>query len=110
MTISSKRILFLARFLFSCITCYYILLFFNGGVFVCFQEQVTKPMMLAVKDEGKYNFGKGMPKADCDKMQIITVEDLLEHKGIDMPTSSETTFKSAPKETLDTSTQTKLDI
>jgi len=80
------------------------------GAFVCFKEQVTKPMMLAVKDEGKYSFGEGLPKADCDKIQIITIEDLLEHIGIDMPISSKTTFKSAPKETLDTTTQTKLEI
>lgn len=61
------------------------------GVFVCFKEQVTLGMEKAAKLQGHY-FSDSM-----DKIQILTVEDLLEHKGIHMPSSTVGTFKSAKK-------------
>ncbi len=65
------------------------------GVFVCFKEQVTSGMEKAAKMQGHYKedlFGN-----NYDKIQILTVEDLLEHKGINIPQSTVGTFKSAKK-------------
>jgi len=47
------------------------------GIFVCFEEQVTAPMKKLAKESGSYNeklFGNRYPK-----IQILTVEDLLNH-------------------------------
>lgn len=63
------------------------------GVFVCFDEQVTSGMLKSAKLQGYYksdHFGN-----KYDKIQILTVEDLLEHKGIHMPSSNRGTFKTA---------------
>ena len=49
------------------------------GVFTCFAEQVTKPMYEASKEEGYYEGYK------FDKMQIMTIEDLLEGREIKIP-------------------------
>ncbi|MBM2817127.1 MAG: Mtase protein [Ignavibacteria bacterium] len=63
------------------------------GVFVCFQEELTKPMEQAAKETGKY---KGY---QFDIIQIITIEDLLEGKFIKMPGGVESsTFKQATKD------------
>ena len=65
------------------------------GVFVCFKEQVTSGMEKTAKLQGHYKedlFGN-----NYDKIQVLTVEDLLDHKGINMPTSNVGTFKSAKK-------------
>jgi site-specific DNA-methyltransferase (adenine-specific) len=62
------------------------------GVFVCFAEQVTKPMQIEAKQAGIDSH------FDVDKIQIITVEDLLEHKGIKFPgRADQTTFKKSSK-------------
>ncbi len=62
------------------------------GVFVCFETQVTKPMQIESKQAGKY------PNSEIDKIQIITVEDLLNHKQVQIPgKGSQTTFKQSVK-------------
>lgn len=62
------------------------------GVFVCFKEQVTKGMLLEAKDAGYFN--KDSLSGLCDKIQILTVEDLLESKNIKIPDVRRTTLKS----------------
>ncbi len=49
------------------------------GVFVCFAEQVTKPMELRAKEAGKYKGYK------FDRIQILTIEDMLDDREIRMP-------------------------
>jgi site-specific DNA-methyltransferase (adenine-specific) len=63
------------------------------GVFVCFDEQVTKPMRLEAKDAGYYK--KDIFGANYDRIQIMTVEKLLEGEVIKMPNILITTFKTA---------------
>jgi site-specific DNA-methyltransferase (adenine-specific) len=63
------------------------------GVFVCFKDQVTKPMQLAAKEEGYYR--KETWGDRFDKMQILTVEQLLEGEGIKFPLTQTTTVKTA---------------
>ncbi len=66
------------------------------GAFVCFEQQVTKPMREAAKDAGYY--GKEYFGTQYDKIQIITVEDLLEGRRINMPlTVKGSTFKKAQR-------------
>jgi site-specific DNA-methyltransferase (adenine-specific) len=67
------------------------------GVFVCFNEQVTKPMLLAAKEEGY--FYPELWQNRFDKIQILTVEDILDGKGINLPLEAHrtTTFKKATK-------------
>lgn len=65
------------------------------GVFVCFKEQVTQPMLKEAKHQGYFDekhFGTRI-----DKIQILTVEDLLDGKEINLPMGlyKKTTFKSA---------------
>ncbi len=64
------------------------------GVFVCFADNVTKPMRLAAKEAGSYKPYK------FDRILIITIEDLFEDRGIKMPGGIEpNTFKYAVRET-----------
>jgi DNA modification methylase len=65
------------------------------GIFVCFEDQVTKPMLLEAKDAGYYK--KEMFGNNYDKIQILTVEKLLDGEQIKMPNTLMTTFKSAEK-------------
>ncbi len=66
------------------------------GIMVCFAEQITKGMLSEAKGEGYFRndlFGNRF-----DKIQIISVEDLLEGKLPDLPRSTETgPFKKAEK-------------
>ncbi|MEW6506360.1 MAG: DNA methyltransferase [Bacteroidota bacterium] len=67
------------------------------GVFVCFKEQVTQPMLKEAKQQGYFDekhFGNRI-----DKIQILTVDDLLEGKEINLPVGlyKKTTFKEASK-------------
>ena len=50
------------------------------GIFVCFAEQVTKPMLHEAKSVGHFKH-ESFPNK-FDKIQILTVEDLLDGKGI----------------------------
>lgn len=66
------------------------------GVFVCFDNQIKNSMRKIAKEEGFYNeemFGHHYPK-----IQIISVEQLLNGEMINIPVSTKTTFKVAPKE------------
>jgi len=63
------------------------------GVMVCFAEQVTKPMLLEAKNQGYYR--KDLFGSRYDKIQILTVEDLLDEKEIQHPVSTKETFKTA---------------
>jgi len=76
------------------------------GVFVCFKEQVTKPMELEAKKEGYYDKKSWGDK--YDRIQIVTVEDLLEGNGVAHPESTIGTFRSATKAVAERHKQTKL--
>lgn len=65
------------------------------GVFVCFGEQVTKPMQLEAQEQGHYQ--KDLFGNRYDKVQIITIEDLLDGNEIERPVPTTTTFKTAQK-------------
>jgi DNA modification methylase len=83
----------------------------DHGVFVCFQEQVTKPMLLAAKEEGY--FYKELWESRYDKIQILTVEDILDGKGINLPMEQahkKTTFKTATKSLTPNGEQLDIDI
>ena len=54
-------------------------------------------------------FGDNFQKTH-DKIQIITVEQLLNNKVPNLPESSKTTFKKATRKTLEKDTQIKFDI
>ncbi len=65
------------------------------GVFVCFEDQVTKPMQLAAKEEGYYR--KEHWGDRFDKIQILTVEKLIDGENIKFPLTQTTTVKTAEK-------------
>lgn len=65
------------------------------GVFVCFKETVTKEMLREAKLQGHYNKERFLDK--FPKLQILTVEDLMDGQEIKMPTLELTTFKKATK-------------
>ncbi|QLH53850.1 MAG: Type III restriction-modification system methylation subunit [Candidatus Kapaibacterium sp.] len=63
------------------------------GFFVCFKEYVTDSMKSEAKKVGKYN------GFNIDRIQIITIEDLLEGNGPKLPGGADPTiFKKATKE------------
>lgn len=65
------------------------------GVFVCFADQVTKPMQKEEKLSGYYDektWGN-----EYQRLQILTVEDLMEGKSVRMPRSTRQTFKAAQR-------------
>lgn len=76
------------------------------GIYVCFAEQVTKPMRTEAKCSGYYR--PELFKQKYDKIQIITVEDLLENKGIDMPDTNLKVFKSAENVKISDAKQNQL--
>ncbi|HPI20746.1 MAG TPA: DNA methyltransferase, partial [Candidatus Kapabacteria bacterium] len=49
------------------------------GVFVCFAENLTKPMLEAAKEAGNYTNYK------FDRIQILTIEDIFENKMFKLP-------------------------
>jgi site-specific DNA-methyltransferase (adenine-specific) len=65
-----------------------------AGIFVCFADTVTQPMIIEAKKAGHIKIG-GMDTG-LDKIQIITVDDLLEAKQPQLPNIS-STFKKAQK-------------
>ena len=76
------------------------------GLFVCFADQVTSGMQKDAKQQGYFNqdqFG-----SQYDKIHIITVEDLLDHKHQNIPASLKGPFKTARKETKEKDTQQKM--
>ena len=77
------------------------------GIFVCFDKEIKKSMRIIAKEEGFYNeplFGR-----QYQKIQIISVEELLNGVTINVPHSTKTTFKVAPKD-VPLSDQTKLSL
>ena len=77
------------------------------GVFVCFADQITRNMQLIAKKEGL--FVDDFNNSYGDKIQIISVEDLLEGKRPLIPQSKYETFKKAEKKSTDSDTQIKID-
>jgi adenine specific DNA methylase Mod len=66
------------------------------GVFVCFEENVTKEMTKAAKDAGHIRLGT--VEFPMDKIQIITIEELFEGKQPQLPGAAENeTFKKAKR-------------
>lgn len=75
------------------------------GIFVCFQENLTKEMTKEAKHAGYYypeQFGNAY-----DKIQILTVEDLMDDRQPRYPDSRKQTFKKATKEIKDKSDSQK---
>jgi hypothetical protein len=68
----------------------------NLGVFVCFASEVTKGMTEAAKKQGYYR--EDLFAATYDKIQILTVENLLDHKTVNIPRAMKTTFRTAKRE------------
>jgi len=66
------------------------------GVFVCFEAQVSKGMLESAKKQGYYK--EELLGRKYDKIQILTVEDLMNHKTINIPQSTVSTFKSAARQ------------
>lgn len=64
------------------------------GVFVCWKDQITKNMEILAKKAGYYELNNA---PYCDKIQIISVEDLLEGKLPKIPESKRETFKKTVK-------------
>jgi len=65
------------------------------GVFVCFKDHLTRSMSLEAAKEGYYKpeiFPKLYPK-----IQILTIEELLNHQSIKMPQSTTSVFKKSEK-------------
>lgn len=61
------------------------------GVFVCFDEQVTRPMLEEASKQGYYR--KDIFKKNYGRIQILTVQDILNGQGIKMPVSNVSVFK-----------------
>jgi adenine specific DNA methylase Mod len=81
----------------------------NGdiGLFVCFEEQLTKNMNIAAKKEGAFEINGN---AFCDKIQIATIEDLLDNRFPHIPESTKETFKKAVKKATSNNDHPKLDL
>lgn len=67
------------------------------GIFVCFEEQVTQPMLKEAKQSGNYHYTGTGYQSDFQKVQVVTIEQLLNHQLPKIPESTKTTFKSAQK-------------
>lgn len=81
------------------------------GVFVCFQEQVTTPMIQEAKKQGFYspNIGQiGEYTTQFPKIQILTIEDILEGAQVKMPMTTQGVFKTAGKHIQKSTQQTLL--
>jgi len=65
----------------------------NFGVFVCFQEFITPEMEKLAKQQGYYKPELWGNK--FDRIQIVTVEDLLAGKSVQFPVFQNITFKTA---------------
>ena len=75
------------------------------GLFVCFEEMVTKPMLHDAKECGHFGLFK-----NCDKIQVVTIEDLLNGKLPNIPESRISQFRTAEPMSLygDESSQASL--
>jgi site-specific DNA-methyltransferase (adenine-specific) len=68
----------------------------HAGIFVCFADQVTRGMWESAKKQGYYRSEYFQSK--YDKIQIMTVEDLMDGKMANLPSFENTTFKTAEKQ------------
>ncbi len=68
-----------------------------AGIFVCFADTVTKEMLKEAKAAGHIKLGT--MDTGLDKIQIITVDDLLNGKQPNLPNISSTFKKAQKKET-----------
>jgi site-specific DNA-methyltransferase (adenine-specific) len=75
------------------------------GIFVCFADEVTDNMRLISKKQGQFH-----PDFKYPKIQILTVEDILEGKQPDRPASRVETFKTAEKKIIADASQQKLQL
>jgi adenine specific DNA methylase Mod len=66
------------------------------GVFVCFPEEVSKGMYESAKKQGYYR--EELFRMTYDKIQILTVDRILNGEKINIPRSTEMTFKTARRE------------
>jgi site-specific DNA-methyltransferase (adenine-specific) len=64
------------------------------GIFVCFEEQVTQPMLKEAKMAGYYR--EDIFNPIYPRLQILTIEDLLQFKQPKLP-NVKTTFKTAQR-------------
>jgi site-specific DNA-methyltransferase (adenine-specific) len=78
------------------------------GVFICFEDQITKNMRIIAKKEGQFTDEFG--NIHCDKIQLISVEDLLSGKRPVIPYSRTETFKQAEKKSSEADTQIKMEL
>ena len=72
------------------------------GVFVCFQEHVTHPMEREAKQEGYYsphinNHDVGVYTTQFPKIQVLTIEQILNGEQVKMPMTTQGIFKTAGK-------------
>lgn len=74
------------------------------GIFVCFEENVTKEMKKEAKDAGHIKLGTA--EFPMDKIQILTIEDLFAGKQPQLPGAAENeTFKKSKRKEGKTSSQ-----
>ncbi|MGI8952434.1 MAG: DNA methyltransferase [Chitinophagaceae bacterium] len=67
-----------------------------AGIFVCFAENVTREMTKAAKDAGQIKIAEH--EFAIDKIQILTIEDLLQNKQPMLPGGAENeTFKKSKR-------------
>ncbi len=78
------------------------------GIFVCFQEQVTTPMEREAKRQGYYTPNiemVGAYQTQFPKIQILTVEQILNGEQVKMPMTTQGVFKTAGKHIQDSTQQ-----
>jgi len=80
------------------------------GLFICFEEQVTKPMRLEAKDAGYYHYKHQSWQSNFDKIQIVTIEQLLEGEFPKLPLSMKQTFKTAQRKLNKDGEQEKFEL
>ncbi len=73
------------------------------GIFVCFTEEVTDNMRAIAKKQGYFS-----PDFKYEKIQILTVQDILNGKLPNRPASRVETFKAAERKTTEKDSQQKL--
>lgn len=78
------------------------------GVFICFKENITRNMQVIAKKQGLFEDQYG--NTHGDKIQVISVEDLLDDRRPAIPNSIFETFKKAEKKSTGNDTQAKLEL
>jgi len=78
------------------------------GLFVCFANEITKNMEIIAKKEGQ--FTDDFDNTYCDKIQLISVEELMEGKRPAIPLSKVETFKKADKVVTEQGSQMKMEL